>query len=103
MGEEKKRPIWLGCRAKRGQNLKDGYFDAANAGRDFVIKNVALDEGARIKVLYRPMQSRRGGDRDDECCRVCRPRSVPSVNAPGDLPSSDQCNAEIAGYIGRAP
>jgi hypothetical protein len=45
MGEEKKRPIWLGCRAKRRQNLKDGYSDAANVGRDFVIKNVALDEG----------------------------------------------------------
>jgi hypothetical protein len=51
MGEEKKRPIWLGCRAKRRQNLKDGYSDAANVVRDFVIKNVALDEGARMKIL----------------------------------------------------
>jgi hypothetical protein len=50
MGEEKKRPIWLGCRAKRGQYSKDGYSDAANAGRDFVIKNVALHDG---EVLYR--------------------------------------------------
>jgi len=65
MGEEKKRPIWLGCRAKRRRNLEDEYSDAANAGRDFVIKNVALDEG---KVLYRARellqvstQSRCGG------------------------------------------
>jgi hypothetical protein len=51
MGEEKKRPIWFGCRAKRRRNLKDGYSDAANAVRDFVIKNVALDEGTRMKIL----------------------------------------------------
>jgi hypothetical protein len=53
MGEEKKRPIWLGCRAKRRQNPKDGDSNAASVGRDFVIKNVALDEGTRMKVLYR--------------------------------------------------
>jgi hypothetical protein len=51
MDEEKKRPIWLGCGARRRQNLKDGYSDAANAVRDFVIKNVALDEGTRMKIL----------------------------------------------------
>jgi hypothetical protein len=68
MGEEKKHPIWLGCRAKRRQNLKDGYSDAVNAGRDFVIKSVALDERTRMKVLYRAREhaiSTRGRDRDD--------------------------------------
>jgi hypothetical protein len=45
MAEEKKRPICLGCRAERWQNLKDGYSDAANASRDFVIKIVVFGEG----------------------------------------------------------
>jgi hypothetical protein len=43
MGEEKTRPISLGLRAKRAR--------AANVGRDFVIKNVVLDEGSRMKIL----------------------------------------------------
>jgi hypothetical protein len=42
MGEEKKRPISLGFRAKR---------TAANVGRDFVIKTVVSDEGTRMKIL----------------------------------------------------
>jgi len=69
MGEEKKRPIWLGCRAKRRQNPKDGDSDATSVGRDFVIKNVALDEGTRMKLLYRAKAhviSTPGRDHDDQ-------------------------------------
>jgi hypothetical protein len=43
MGEEKTRPISLGLCAKRAR--------LADVGRDFVIKNVVLDEGARMKIL----------------------------------------------------
>jgi hypothetical protein len=43
VGEEKKRPNLARLLRKADR--------AANVGRDFVIKNVALDEGTRMKAL----------------------------------------------------